>query len=95
MISTTDIGLFAANFTFQVTELGLHVHQMAGVNLSKTRQAFGIPEGHHPLTAIALGYAADPAQASDKQLAERDLQPRTRKPLADFVFAGGWKRSAV
>ena len=36
---------------------------MAGVNLSKTRQAFGIPEGQHPLTAIALGYAADPAQA--------------------------------
>lgn len=90
-----DIGLFAANFTFQATALGLHVHQMAGLNLSKTRQTFAIPDGHHPLTAIALGYAADPQAFGDKQLAERDLAPRTRKPLSNFVFAGGWKRPAM
>ncbi len=90
-----DIGLFAGNFTVQATALGLHVHQMSGVNLSKTRQTFGIPEGHHPLTAIALGYAADPAQFPDKKLAERDETPRSRKPLSEFVFSGGWKKPAV
>lgn len=94
-VAEHDIGLFAANFTFQATALGLHVHQMAGLNLSKTRQLFGIPEGFHPFTAIALGYAADPQTAGDQQLAQRDLAPRTRKPLAEFVFAGGWKRPAA
>ena len=88
-----DIGLAVGNLSVQATALGLHVHQMAGLNLSKTRQVFGIPETHHPLTAIAIGYAGQPTDADDQELAERDQAPRQRKPLGEFVFHGGWKQS--
>lgn len=86
-----DIGLAMANFTIQATELGLAVHQMAGINLSKTRQVYGIPDSHHPLTGVALGYAGDPDQAENEQFAERDRAPRDRKPLREFVFREQWQ----
>ena len=85
-----DIGLAAGNLTLQATALGLHVHQMAGVNLSKVRQVYGIPDSQHPLTAIAIGYAAAASDAEDKQFAERDMAPRSRKTLSQFVFHGRW-----
>ncbi len=85
-----DIGLAMATFTVQATELGLAVHQMAGVDLNKARQVYGIPETHHPLTAVTLGYAGDPDSADNEQFAERDRAERTRKPLGEFVFAGRW-----
>jgi nitroreductase len=90
-----DIGLFAGNLCLQATALGLHVHQMSGINLSKTRQVYGIPDGRHPLTAIAIGYAANPQEFSEKRLAERDVVPRSRKPLSEFVFTGSWGRPAI
>jgi hypothetical protein len=42
-----------------------------------------------PLTGLAIGYAADPATLPDK-LKERDLTPRTRKPLREFIHGGKW-----
>jgi hypothetical protein len=42
-----------------------------------------------PLTGLAIGYAADPDSLPEK-LKERDLAPRPRKPLAEFVFGGEW-----
>ncbi|MGI9471151.1 MAG: nitroreductase family protein, partial [Rubripirellula sp.] len=45
-----DLGQAAAHLALQAGELGLHVHQMAGVNLSQVRQAYAIPEGHEPQT---------------------------------------------
>lgn len=42
-----------------------------------------------PLTVLAIGYAAD-AQSLPEKLRERDLAPRGRKPLAQFVFGGEW-----
>lgn len=93
-VAEHDIGLMAANLTFQAESLGLSVHQMAGVNLSKVRQTYGVPDSHDPLTAIALGYAADPAQAEDQQMAERDQAARPRKPLAEWVFGGSWQQPA-
>mgnify|MGYP002623210814 CR=1 FL=1 len=87
-----DIGLAMGNLTLQATSLGLHVHQMAGINLSKTKQVYGIPDSHHPLTAVAIGYAGQPSDAQDDQLAERDSTPRERKPLDEIVFQGQWQR---
>ena len=93
-VAEHDGGLAAANLAIQATALGLCVHQMAGINLAKARQTYGIPEGYDPLTALALGYAADSEQVVDAQLAERDRSPRPRKKLAEFVFSGAWNRSA-
>lgn len=91
-VAQHDLGLAAGNLSLQATQLGLAVHQMAGVELSKAATTFAIPDSHEPVTAIAIGYAGDPSQ--DENLGQRDLAPRSRKPLSDFVFAGKWNSSA-
>jgi nitroreductase len=93
-VAEHDVGQAAATLILQATALGLHVHQMAGIELGKCRAAYNIPDGHDPLTAIAIGYAGDPGQASDPKLTDRDRAPRQRKPLPQFVYAGQFGRSA-
>ena len=62
---------------------------MAGFDGAKARETYRIPEGWEPVTAVAVGYFGDP-DSLPEDLRQRELGPRTRKPLADFVFAGGW-----
>ena len=91
-VALHDLGQAAANLSLQATELGLQVHQMAGVNLSLVRQEYGIPEGHEPQTGIAIGYpdTADPADDLARELHQRESAPRKRKPIAEQVFADKW-----
>jgi nitroreductase len=84
-----DLGLASATLTLEATARGLFVHQMIGIVPDKARQVYGIPEGVQPLTGLAIGYAADPATLPEK-LRERDLAPRQRKTLREFVFGGQW-----
>lgn len=93
-VAEHDLGLAAANLTLQATALGLHVHQMAGILPAKVRQQYNVPEGYEPTTAIAVGHAADPDRFAEKSLADRDREPRSRKRLAEFVFAGAWGRAS-
>jgi nitroreductase len=88
-----DIGLAAGNLVLQATALRLATHQMIGVEPAKVRAAYGVPDTHEPLTAIAIGYAATKPDANDP-LAQRDLAPRTRKPLSQIVVSGGWGKPA-
>jgi hypothetical protein len=41
------------------------------------------------VAAVAIGYPGDPAMLPDR-LRQRELGPRSRKPLQDSVFAGRW-----
>ena len=84
-----DLGLASASLTFEATARGLFVHQMIGILPDKARELYHIPAGVQPVTGLAIGYAAEPSTLPDK-LKERDLAPRTRKRLAEFVFAGEW-----
>ena len=84
-----DLGLAAGNLCVEATARGLAVHQMIGILPDRVREEFQVPDAVQPLTALAIGYAADPGTLPDK-LKERDLAPRTRKPLAEFVFGGAW-----
>lgn len=93
-VAEHDLGLAMGNFTVQATSLGLAVHQMAGVELAKVRTTYHVPETHNPLTAVAVGYAGDPAKIADQNLAARDQAPRPRKPLSEIVFAGDWGQAA-
>jgi nitroreductase len=89
-----DVGLAAANLTVQAQSLGLHVHQMAGIDQDACRRVYDIPEGFDPLTAIAIGYAATPDQIDDEKLLERETAPRSRMPLSEWVFAGRFGQAA-
>jgi nitroreductase len=88
-----DLGLAAGNLTLEATARGLFVHQMIGILPDKAREVYRIPAAVQPLTGLAIGYAADPATLPDP-LRERDLAPRTRKPLSEFVFGGEWGKAA-
>lgn len=84
-----DVGQAVALLSVQATALGLVVHQMAGILPDRIRQVYEIPESHDPVTAIAVGYPGPPELLPD-HLRERELAPRARKPIADFVFASRW-----
>jgi len=88
-----DLGLAAGNICAEATVRGLFVHQMIGILPDKARQTFAIPNDFQPLTALAIGYAADPKTMPEK-LRERDQAPRQRKRLAEFVFGGTWGRAS-
>jgi len=84
-----DVGLAVENLVIQGMALGLFVHQMAGFHVDRAREVYGIPEGYEPVAAMAIGYLDDPGRLPD-DLRERELAPRTRKPLESFVFSGQW-----
>ena len=84
-----DLGLASANLVVEATARGLSVHQMIGILPDKAREVFHIPENSEAWTALAIGYKADPDKLPEA-LRERDLAPRRRKPLSQFVFTGKW-----
>ena len=88
-----DVGQAAANLALQATHLGLQVHQMAGILPDKARQLFGIPEGYDAVAGFAIGYPGVPASLPDP-LRQRELEPRSRKPLDSFVFTGKWGQAS-
>ncbi|WP_310392265.1 nitroreductase family protein [Hymenobacter sp.] len=84
-----DVGQATATLAIQATELGLQIHQMAGFSVDKIRESFRLPAGYEPVAVFTLGYPGDPASLPDG-LREKETAPRTRKPLAEFLFEGGW-----
>ena len=85
-----DLGLAAGNLLVEATVRGLFVHQMIGILPDKAREIYGIPEGFEAWTGLAIGYKGDPTSLPAR-LRERDLAPRQRKQLREFVFSGKWE----
>lgn len=92
-VALHDVGTATAQLTFEANARGLFVHQMAGFSAEKARDTFGIPEDWEPVAAIAIGYPGN-ADSLPQKLRERELAPRTRKPLKEFVMSGSWGRTA-
>lgn len=84
-----DLGLAMQNMAVQATSMGLHMHMMAGFSGDKSRESYAIPETHTPLCAFAVGYFGNPETLNERNR-EREVAPRVRKPLRDFVFGGEW-----
>ena len=88
-VAQHDLGLASASLTFEATSRGVYVHQMAGILPDKARDVFAIPDAYVAVTALALGYRADPGTGT-RELRARDERERNRRPLNDFVFAVDW-----
>jgi len=86
-VALYDLGAAASYLTLQAAELGLATHQMAGFDPEAARKSFEIPEDYLIGAVIALGYQGEPAALSNAQLIEREVAPRERKPLSEFVFS--------
>ncbi len=80
-----DVGAATAYLTIQATSLGIYVHQMAGFDAAKARDLCKIPEGFEPVALMAIGYLGDP-DSLPEDLRAKELSPRQRKPLSEFVF---------
>lgn len=92
-VALYDLGAAASYLTLQAAELGLTTHQMAGFDQDAARKAFGIPEDYAIGAVIAAGYQGEPSALGNRQLVEREISPRSRKPLEEFVLSA-WGEAA-
>lgn len=88
-----DTGAAVSQLTTEATSRGLFVHQMAGFDPHKAIEAFQIPNGWEPIAVFAVGYPGEP-QSLPQPLRDREVAPRERKPIAEFVMSGQWGHSA-
>jgi nitroreductase len=89
-----DTGAASALLSVEATARDLAVHQMAGFDPETAKQVFDIPAGWEPIAAMAIGYPGDPDSLPEK-LREREIAPRTRKPLSEFVMSGRWGHTST
>ena len=78
----------------EATARGLAVHAMIGIVPERARVVYQVPEGVQPLTALAIGYAGDPALLPES-MRNRDQARRPRQPQSEFLFAGTWGTPAT
>lgn len=84
-----DTGLAVENLVLQAAAQGLVAHQMAGFDVEKARADLRIPAGYEPVAMIAVGYPGDPALLPER-LREREIRPRSRRPIHEWTFFGQW-----
>lgn len=84
-----DTGLATENLVLQATASGLVAHQMAGFDVEKARIDLRIPVGCEPVAMIAVGYPGDAAILPER-LREREVRPRSRRPIGEWTFRGQW-----
>jgi nitroreductase len=87
-----DTGMASMCLALQAVALGLIMHQMAGFNADKARAAFAIPADYTPMAMIALGYQGS-TDVLDEETKKKELRERTRRPLGERFFEGGWGKS--
>ncbi|HNP29036.1 MAG: nitroreductase family protein [Nitrospira sp.] len=84
-----DVGLAVGNLVMQATAMDLAVHQMAGILPDTIRERYALPTGYEAVTGIAIGYQGN-VSTLPESLRERELAPRSRKSLREFVFSEIW-----
>ena len=84
-----DLGAASAALTFQATEMGLYVHQMAGINKGMVRKTYDLPDDVEPMAGLAIGYLGDPDMLSEEK-ARSERSARARKSIEDFTFGEEW-----
>lgn len=89
-----DTGAASVCMALQATAMGLMLHQMGGFDAEKARAAFGIPADYTPMAMIAVGYQAEP-DILDEETKKKELAPRSRKPLGERFFEGGWGKGVA
>ena len=84
-----DTGAASCSISLQAAASGLMVHQMGGFDAEKARAAFAIPAEYTPMAMMAVGYQTTP-DVLDEETKQKELRPRSRKPLAERFYEGGW-----
>lgn len=86
-----DVGLASENLVLEAVEQGLAAHQMAGFDLERARKEFNVPDGFTLIAMIAIGYPyRGDLDRLPENLRAKELAARSRKPLSEIAFSGGW-----
>jgi nitroreductase len=85
-----DLGMATENLLLEANSLGLVTHPMAGFDGKRAIELFQIPEGFRPMTALAIGYPGSVETLNEKHQ-QAEQAPRSRKPLSEIAFFGGWQ----
>ena len=88
-----DTGMALMALSVQATALGLQAHGMGGIHLDKIREVYGLPADVEAVAGVVVGYEAS-ATELEEPLRSREMAPRARRPLSEFVFSGGWGEMA-
>jgi nitroreductase len=92
-VALFDLGAASSYVTLQAAALGIHSHQMAGVDEAAARKTFAVPEEYVFGSAIALGYLGDPESLPNDQMKQQETSKRQRKELREFVW-DAWENPA-
>ena len=79
-----DSGHAVAHLSLQAVAGGLAAHPMAGFDVECLRGEFGLSPVQVPVVVVAVG--ASGGEPLPDRLAEREAQPRTRRPLANLLL---------
>ena len=82
-----DCGQASANMAIQAVYMGLHSHQMSGINRDKIKTEFSIPENYWINSVIAVGYLGNPENLTDDYMKTSEVSKRERKEFKDFIFS--------
>lgn len=85
-----DTGAACLNICLQATAMGLASHQMGGFDADQCRALFNLPVACTPLSVLAIGYQAE-ADKLTEELRQKEVTPRSRKPLTDCFFFADWQ----
>ena len=85
-----DTGAAWQNFALQGSHMGLAVHGMQGLDYDKAKDVLAVPDEYEVMAMAAVG---KPGRKEDlpETLQQRE-EPSTRKPLAEIVCEGKFKR---
>lgn len=85
-----DAGLSVMCLVIEAEHLGLRVHQMAGWDEERAKQALGVPSNFRIVVVFALGYEEDPKNlwsSLDERTRSKLTRPRVRKPVGENFFS--------
>lgn len=88
-----NAGLSVMCLTIEAEHLGLRVHQMAGWDEQKVKQALGYPSNFRVIVMFALGYEANIKSiwaTLDERTRNKIAKPRERKPPSENFFSGNY-----
>jgi nitroreductase len=79
-----DLGMANATLLLQARALDVFAHPMGGFDKIKAAEMLGLEENSVPICVLALGYLGN-AEQLEEPFKSRELTPRSRKPLDEFV----------
>ncbi|MDH6235327.1 nitroreductase family protein [Cryobacterium sp. CG_9.6] len=80
-----DVGQAVAHLSIQAQAEGLHTHQLGGFEGQALAEAFNLAANQVIVTITTLGVLGD-ASTLTPELLEREIAPRTRKPLTELLL---------